>query len=66
MSKFAKDSKYLSLTMVLRSKKKIQEFFRSPLKKMCVVSKIENIVKSFICAGKKCALYQMYVISNVR
>ena len=28
---------------------------------MCVVSKIENIVKIFICAGKKRALYQMYV-----
>ena len=43
-----------------------KKFLMSVLKKMGVVSKIENIVKIFICAEKKRALYQMYVISNVR
>ena len=42
-----------------------KKFLMSVLKKMCVVSKIENIVKTFICAEKnvryiKCMLYQMY------
>ena len=51
--------------IVLRSKTKMLSFFKSVQKKMCVVSKMENIVKKLICAVKnvrytKCALYQMY------
>ena len=66
--KVANYSEYgLRSTEELRSKEKSSEFLRSVLKKnMCVVSKIENIVKTFICAGKKRVLYQMYAISNVR
>ena len=52
--------------VVLRSKTKILSFWDPFRKKMCVVSKMENIVKKYICAVRKCALYQMCVISNVR